>query len=123
VRAAAALERGERPGLFAACSRKSYEQVEELLAVRFPRPDVRDLIRRLPEPRVGTPDMGSKQTEPQPVEFEARAPRTDAWPALPLPLVPQLQGERPRPPAHRGAVKPLSAERFSVNFTADAAFS
>ena len=31
--------------LFAACSRKSYEQVEALLAVRFPRPDLRDLIR------------------------------------------------------------------------------
>jgi hypothetical protein len=33
--------------LFAACSRKSYEQVEVLLAARFPKPDVRDLIRRL----------------------------------------------------------------------------
>jgi 5-methylcytosine-specific restriction endonuclease McrA len=109
-------------GLFAACSRKSYEQVEELLAARFPRPEVRDLIRRLPEPRVGTPDMGSKQTEAQPVELESRAPRTDALAEPAVPLVSQLQGERPRPPAHRGAVKPLSAERFSVNFTADAAF-
>jgi len=34
--------------LFAACSRKSYEQVEEVLAARFPKPDVRDLVRRLP---------------------------------------------------------------------------
>ena len=59
--------------LFAACSRRSYEQVEELLAVRFPRPDVRDLIRRLPEPRVGTPDMGSKQTEPEPVGLNHNA--------------------------------------------------
>jgi 5-methylcytosine-specific restriction endonuclease McrA len=34
--------------LFAACSRKSCDQVEELLASRFPRPDVPDSIRRLP---------------------------------------------------------------------------
>src|SRR5258708_24159485 len=34
--------------LFEACSRRSFEQVEELLAARFPKPDVRDLIRRLP---------------------------------------------------------------------------
>ena len=34
--------------LFALCSRKSARRVEELLAARFPKPDVRDLIRRLP---------------------------------------------------------------------------
>jgi hypothetical protein len=33
-----------------------------------------------------------------------------------------MQAEIQRPPLQRGAVKPLSAERFSVNFTADAAF-
>ena len=33
--------------LFATCSGKSFEQVEELLAVRFPRADVRDLVRLL----------------------------------------------------------------------------
>ena len=33
--------------LFAVCSRKSCEQVEELLAIRFPKPDVADSIRRL----------------------------------------------------------------------------
>ena len=34
--------------LFAACSRKSRRQVDELLAARFPKPDVRDQICRLP---------------------------------------------------------------------------
>jgi hypothetical protein len=34
--------------LFDACSGKSCECVEQLLAARFPRPDVRDLLRRLP---------------------------------------------------------------------------
>ena len=34
--------------LFAACKGKTRRQIEELLAVRFPRPDVREQIRRLP---------------------------------------------------------------------------
>jgi hypothetical protein len=46
-------------GLFAACSRKSYERVEVLLAARFPKPDVRDLIRRLPAAGVGTPECAA----------------------------------------------------------------
>jgi len=48
--------------LFVACSRKSYEQVEVLLAVRFPKADVRDLIRRLPARTVeSTPDIGTSR--------------------------------------------------------------
>jgi 5-methylcytosine-specific restriction endonuclease McrA len=38
------------PDLFAACSRKSRRQVDELLARRFPMSDVRARIRRLPRP-------------------------------------------------------------------------
>src|SRR5450432_289644 len=45
--------------LFEACTRKSCEQVELLLAARFPRPDVRDAIRRLPtRSEARTPDGG-----------------------------------------------------------------
>jgi len=33
--------------LFALCAHRSARKVEELLAARFPRPDVRDLVRRL----------------------------------------------------------------------------
>src|SRR5450755_1440072 len=43
--------------LFEACSHKSCEQVELLLAARFPKPDVREAIRRLPtRTEVRTPD-------------------------------------------------------------------
>jgi hypothetical protein len=90
--------------LFAACARKSYEQVEELLAARFPKPDVRDLIRRLPATAVVTPDIGTRRIDVAPEATEA----------------PQI--ERQRPQAARGAVKPLSPDRFSVNFTADGEF-
>src|SRR3954451_3092995 len=54
--------------LFAMCARKSYEQVEELLAARFPKPDVRDLIRRLPTAAVGTTDIGTNRIETNPTE-------------------------------------------------------
>ena len=47
-------------GLFEACSGKSCEQVEELLACRFPKPDVADSVRRLPaRPSAAVPLVGS----------------------------------------------------------------
>src|SRR4051812_2992606 len=115
--------------LFAACSRKSCEQVEELLAARFPKPDVRDLIRRLPTAAVGTPDIGTRRigtwpeaTETRQIELAPGSLVTDTTKQV-LPLVAKLPPcESPRPPLPRGAVKPLSADRFSVNFTADREF-
>ena len=104
------LNPGNASELFAACSRKSYEQVELLLAARFPRPDVRDLVRRLPtQAAKSTPHVGRSAAA---TELEA-----DVRSEVPSPAQPQqLQPARP------GRVKPLSPERFSVNFTADAEF-
>ena len=46
--------------LFEGCRHQSCEQVELLLAARFPKSDVRDLIRRLPaRPDTSTPHGGS----------------------------------------------------------------
>src|SRR5450755_3948031 len=42
------LDPGNANELFEACRRKTRRQIEELLASRFPRPDVREQIRRLP---------------------------------------------------------------------------
>jgi 5-methylcytosine-specific restriction endonuclease McrA len=114
--------------LFAACGRKSYEQVEALLAARFPKPDVRDLIRRSPAPALATPPIGRKQTDigrhtdTQPIEIEPGLPSTEATREPARAQVRQRLGESPRPQAQRGAVKPLSVDRFSVNFTADGEF-
>jgi hypothetical protein len=78
-----------------------------LLAARFPKPDVRDLIRRLP-PAVSAPStapyMGSDVV------------------AVALFQTDSMRSEGPRTAAGRGAVKPLSVDRFSVNFTADGEF-
>src|SRR3954468_5232782 len=53
--------------LFELCKRKSARKVEELLAARFPRPDVRDLVRRLPAQAGLTPDVG-RASEKWPTE-------------------------------------------------------
>ena len=42
------LEAENASELFEACQHKTRRQVDELLAARFPKPDVRELIRRLP---------------------------------------------------------------------------
>src|SRR3954464_5613166 len=43
--------------LFELCKRKSARTVEVLLAARFPKPDVRDLVRRLPAQAGLVPDV------------------------------------------------------------------
>jgi len=54
-------ENGE---LFELCLHKSARKVEELLAARFPRPDVRDLVRRLPAQVGFTLDVGCSAEKP-----------------------------------------------------------
>src|SRR5687767_6324932 len=44
--------------LFERCKKQSARKVEELLAARFPRPDVRDLVRRLPARAGFAADVG-----------------------------------------------------------------
>ena len=104
--------------LFEACSTKSYEQVELLLAARFPKPDVRDSIRRLPT-RSGscTPDIGS-DSHARPGTASADTGDLREMPSASAPPV----SEAKPPNAARERVEPLSADRFGVHFTADAEF-
>src|SRR6188508_1401751 len=70
--------------LFELCAHRSARKVEELLAARFPRPDVRDLVRRLP-PRTGpTPDVEctSENMPTEALAREAEAPPRE--PTAPL---------------------------------------
>jgi hypothetical protein len=100
--------------LFDACNRKSCEQVEELLAARFPKPDVRDSIRRLPARAEVAPDGGcageAAQMAGTPVQLNS--PRLAAEAVAPVPS--------PLPTQRR--LEPLSPDRFGVHFTADAEF-
>ncbi|HYP98566.1 MAG TPA: HNH endonuclease signature motif containing protein [Polyangiaceae bacterium] len=97
--------------LFEASKGKTRRQIEELLAARFPRPDVREQIRRLPAaigaeaPKI-VPDPALGEVEPT-VEVEPTA-RAE----------PMSTDVRPRPRGRE--LEPLSTDRFGVHFTADA---
>jgi len=121
--------------LFEACRGKTRRQIEELLAGRFPRPDVREQIRRLPV-RTQVPVEVAKTvgTAVQPlrparaVGDESVSPATAPSPATASEMsAPVLN---PAPPAGGAAssdarrrareLEPLSVDRFGVHFTADA---
>src|SRR6188768_1643607 len=107
--------------LFELCEHRSMRRIEELLAARFPRPDVRDLVRRLPAQARLTPGV-ERGSEQQP---------TEAPPSETTTIRQQVFVERgPREPSATGAteapkqrrLEPLSAGRYGVHFTADGEF-
>src|SRR6187431_134545 len=120
--------------LFELCAHRSARKVEELLAARFPRPDVRDLVRRLT--RFAIPEGVPAQAGLAPdVERTSEQVPTEAPPREPPPslgkafiesrsheLAPPPLGagtaEAPKP----GRLEPLSADRYGVHFTADGEF-
>jgi HNH endonuclease len=134
--------------LFEACSDKSFEQVELLLAARFPRPDVKDLIRRLPaRPEQRTPNRGSTARTGLAPETDAMARRVSAAPpdldatahhigaaardtaataaARDTAATTNSAGIRGQAAATAPAqrrLEPLSPDRFGVHFTADGEF-
>jgi len=104
--------------LFELCRRLSFRQVEELLAARFPKPDVRDLVRRLPARPPATSNVESGPPDgPRSPDFQREMPPTEPdQSAQPLRPPQPLQ-----PPAQR-RIEPLSADRYGVHFTADTEF-
>jgi len=118
--------------LFEACSGKTRRQIEQLLAARFPRPDVREQIRRLPPPRhVQVEAVSQPLQAPRFLDAPGHAPSVGA--SSVRPADPEIAGvatnpappgvpvraldARPRPRGRE--LEPLSAERFGVHFTAD----
>jgi hypothetical protein len=111
--------------LFELCARRSARKVEELLAARFPRPDVRDLVRRLPAQAALTLDV-ERASEQMPTEEPARepsAPLQQAFvesPSREPKAALGMAGVTGAPKPHR--LEPLSADRYGVHFTADGEF-
>ncbi|HKO52386.1 MAG TPA: HNH endonuclease signature motif containing protein [Polyangiaceae bacterium] len=116
------LTRENARELFELCQRMSARKVEELLAARFPRPDVRDLVRRLPAQAGLTLDVESASrkmpTENLPHEPSLGLGQTslEARPREPLAASAPAQGQK------AGRLEPLSAGRYGVHFTADGEF-
>jgi len=115
--------------LFDACQGKTRRQIEALLAARFPRPDVREQIRRLPA-RASLPAERSERNEPPP-QARNDTPSSVPVPSVPVPSVPVPSVPVPSVPVpsvpvpsvpvpRRRELVPLAADRFGVHFTADA---
>jgi len=111
--------------LFAACRRKTRRQVEELLAARFPKPDVREQIRRLPG-RAHVPERKQTQAEAS-AQPSDTIQRQEAAAAKASEIL-ENHGLDTTGPSEAGAATPprrreleaLSVDRFGVHFTADA---
>lgn len=102
--------------LLEACVGKSFNEVELLLAARFPKPDQTDSIRRLPEAK---PKARVDATSVPPAP-----PANELLPMSTVEIEPAVRTNvHPLPaPVQRGRVEPLSQDRFAVRFTADTEF-
>ena len=125
--------------LFELCAHRSARKVEELLAARFPRPDVRDLVRRLTRFAIpgGVPAQAGPTLDVERASENCASEKmpTEAPPREPLaPLQKAFVESRAREPstalgalgaaeaAKPGRLEPLSADRYGVHFTADGEF-
>ncbi|HEY3665177.1 MAG TPA: HNH endonuclease signature motif containing protein [Polyangiaceae bacterium] len=122
--------------LFTVCRRKTRRQVDELIAARFPKPDVREQIRRLPvsgrvpaavndlgiqAPRETCDEAGAKaNVGSQGHEVPTNETAEIAEDAL-LGVEAELAVDRapPAAPARHREIEALSGDRFGVHFTAD----
>jgi hypothetical protein len=106
--------------LLAAASGKGKQAVEELLARRFPQPDVPARVRKVPS-RPVTPELEvSPAGAPTPntcPPVSDGAPLAAAAAAAAGPETPLLL---PVPAAARPVVRPLAPERYEIRFTASA---
>jgi hypothetical protein len=113
--------------LFELCAHRSVRKVEELLAARFPRPDVRDLVRRLPAQAGLTLNVGCASEMPSEIPpSEPSAPQQKAFlesPSRdPATAAGAAQAAMPAEAEKPGRFEPLSADRYGVHFTADGEF-
>ena len=125
------LTENNQEDLLSSAAFKSKREVEELLARRFPRPDVPATIRRLPAPPIAagsTPNPTALSALPKPegaVHPCAGGPEDADASAEGGPSAACGPGEAPiivPPPAWRpGVVRPLAADRYEIRFTATAA--
>jgi hypothetical protein len=109
------LTRENHEGLFAAALGKRKRQVQELLAARFPKPDVAPSVRKLPTrftALVPPATMPMAATVPG-VAPAAAAAATPA--AVTAAVSPLTRISAPPPPL----VRPLAPDRYQVTFTAD----
>jgi hypothetical protein len=108
---------GNHGELFAAAADKSKRDLQELLARRFPQPDVPSAIRKLPDSRPpGEPTIGPELLRSATLEQPAGP---SALPAAPSHVRGSSMAGPPSPlPKPRPSVTPLAPERYQITFTA-----
>jgi hypothetical protein len=112
------LTRENHQELLAAASGKGKRAVEELLARRFPQPDVPARVRKVPSRpaapalEVAPPGAAAPNTCPPVAGGEPLAAAPAAAAAVEAPLV------LPVPASARPVIRPLASERYEIRFTA-----
>ncbi|HSB61395.1 MAG TPA: hypothetical protein VLI67_06730, partial [Vicinamibacteria bacterium] len=103
---------------------KSKRELEELLARRFPQPEVASSIRRLPGPRPeppAAPAAADATVAGATLAGPPGEPRGASSSVSPVPLPPLLLPAVPAPSSrHRAVVTPVAPDRYRVTFTAGA---
>jgi hypothetical protein len=105
--------------LLAAASRRSKGEVEELIARRFPQPDTRSSVKKVPE-RTPSPGRVAPTLATEPAQAMAASVMAIAAPT-PVLTAPETDCPRPTVSTYRPAVKPLATDRYEIRFTASAA--
>ena len=97
---------------------KSVNAAREVLAARFPEPDVPSTLRKLPQPHVPSPGA-------RPLPETPDAPQPPLLGRVLEPMLAPRGGSRtvptpsPMVPRTSRAIEPLSAARYRIQFTAD----
>jgi hypothetical protein len=108
------LTRENHEELLAAASGKGKEAVEELIACRFPKPDVASSVRKVPDRKIAT------NTAAAGVVDAGQANLARSVLSVPPPEVPQVATVALLTPPKPPLVRPLAPERYEIRFTADA---
>ena len=119
------LTSGNADELLAAATHKSRFEIEQLLAERFPRPDLPERLRAIPAPPVSTlmaaPALGSVvQLAPERVgmTIPEQLHHARAEEPRPVPARQEVRG-RIEPPVPPQRLTPLAPERFGLQVTLD----
>ncbi len=109
------LDAGEAAALLDAARGLSKRAIGELLAERYPKPDVPDRVRKVPQPRPMGPTTGALALVPP---GEAAPSPVAVRPACAVERSSTSTGRgRDAAPAPRERVQPLAADRFEVRVT------
>jgi hypothetical protein len=101
--------------LLAAASRRSKREVEELVAVRFPKPDTPTSVRKVPERTPSRLPVAKESAQAVSIPIMTMAA------PLAVSVAPEPVWQHPPVSPRRPPVKPLVADRYEIRFTASAA--